>query len=127
LNPNAFAAPRGLTFGDAGRNYLNNPSRINFNMSMFKHFKPMHERLDVEFRAEAFNIFNHTQFRITDPANPGNTGNNVINCYGTESQLYAAGAPQTSTSASCLAGNSFLHPVDAHDPRIFQFGLKGNF
>jgi hypothetical protein len=121
LNPGAFAAPRGLTFGDSGRNFLNNPSRINFNMSMYKHFKPFKERLDIEFRAEAFNVFNHTQFRITDPANPGNTGNNVINCYGTQTELYSAGG------SGCLAGNSFLHPVDAHDPRILQFGLKGNF
>ncbi|MGA3129904.1 MAG: carboxypeptidase regulatory-like domain-containing protein [Terracidiphilus sp.] len=121
LNPGAFAAPRGLTFGDSGRNYLRNPSHINFNMSMFKHFKPFQEHLDIEARAEAFNIFNHTQFRITDPANPGNTGNNVINCYGSQTELYSAGA------SSCLQGNSFLHPVDAHDPRIFQFALKGSF
>jgi hypothetical protein len=121
LNPGAFAAPRGLTFGDAGRNYLNNPSRINFNISLFKHFKPMHERLDLEFRAEAFNVFNHTQFRITDPSHPGNTGNNIINCYGNQATLYSAG------SSGCLTGNSFLHPVDAHDPRILQFALKGNF
>ena len=120
LNPGAFAAPRGLTFGNSGRNYLTNPSRINFNLSLFKHFKPL-EELDIEFRAEAYNIFNHTQFRITDPANPGNTGNNVINCYGSQTDLYSAGA------SSCLAGNSFLHPVDAHDPRILQFGLKGSF
>src|SRR6201992_329908 len=118
LNPGAYAAPRGLTFGNSGRNYLNNPSRLNFNMSLLKHFKPMHERLDIEFRAEAFNVFNHTQFRITDPSHPGNTGNNIINCYGTPTQLYAAGA------ANCLAGSSFLHPVDAHDPRILQFALK---
>jgi len=125
LNPGAFAAPRGLTFGNSGRNSLNNPSRINFNMSLFKHFKPyfmpFKEKLDIEFRAEAYNVFNHTQFRITDPTHPGNTGNNVINCYGSQSELYSAGA------SSCLAGNSFLHPVDAHDPRILQFGLKGSF
>jgi hypothetical protein len=121
LNPGAFAAPRGLTFGNSGRNYLNNPSRINFNMSLFKHFKPLSERLDFEFRLEAFNVFNHTQFRITDPSNPGNTGNNVINCYGSQTDLYSAGA------SGCLQGNSFLHPVDAHDPRILQFGLKGSF
>jgi hypothetical protein len=121
LNPGAFAAPRGLTFGNSGRNFLRNPSRINFNMSLFKHFKPFAELLDIEFRAEAFNIFNHTQFRITDPANPGNTGNNVINCYGNQIELYSAGA------SGCLQGNSFLHPVDAHDPRILQFALKGSF
>jgi Carboxypeptidase regulatory-like domain len=121
LNPGAFAAPRGLTFGDSGRNYLNNPSRINFNASLFKHFNPFGERYGIEFRAEAYNVFNHTQFRIYDPANPGNTGNNVVNCYGTQTELYSAGA------SSCLAGNSFLHPVDAHDPRILQFGLKMAF
>ena len=120
LNPGAFGAPRGLTFGNAGRNYLNNPSRVNFNASLFKHFKPM-DRLDIEFRAEAFNLFNHTQFRITDASHPGNTGNNVINCYGSQTELYSAGA------SGCLAGNSFLHPVDAHDPRILQFALKGTF
>lgn len=121
LNPRAFSAPRGLTFGNSGRNYLSNPSRLNFNMSLFKHFKPFQERLDIEFRAEAFNVFNHTQFRITDPSHPGNTGNNIINCYGSQTDLYSAGA------SGCLAGNSFLHPVDAHDPRILQFGLKGSF
>jgi Carboxypeptidase regulatory-like domain/TonB-dependent Receptor Plug Domain len=121
LNPNAFAAPRGLTFGNTGRNFLNNPARTNFNMSLLKHFKPFSERLDIEFRAEAYNVFNHTQFRIYDPSHPGNTGNNVANCYGDISTGYSAGA------SGCLVGNSFLHPVDAHDPRILQFGLKGSF
>jgi hypothetical protein len=120
-NPSAFAAPRGLTFGNSGRNSLNNPTRTNFNVSLFKHFKPVHERLDIEFRAEAFNVFNHTQFRIYDPSHPGNTGNNIANCYGDISTFYSAGA------SGCLVGNSFLHPVDAHDPRIMQFGLKGTF
>ncbi len=103
LNPGAYAAPRGLTFGNSGRNSLSNPSRINFNMSLLKHFKTFQDRLDIEFRAEAYNVFNHTQFRITDPSHPGNTGNNVINCYGSQTDLYSAGA------SGCLAGNSFLH------------------
>jgi hypothetical protein len=117
LNPDAFAAPRGLTFGDAGRNAVNNPSRTNFNMSLLKKFSAWNDQ-DAEFRAEFFNIFNHTQFRIYDPTNPGNTGNNVVNCYGDITTGYSAGAP------ACLTGNSFLHPVNAHDPRIMQFGLK---
>ena len=78
LNPKAFSAPKGLSFGNSGRNYLNNPARTNFNVSLLKHFKPFKERMDVEFRAVAFNVFNHTQFRITDPSHPGNTGNNVM-------------------------------------------------
>jgi len=121
LNPGAFTAPQGLTFGNSGRNFLRNPSRTNFNMTLLKHFKPFGEKTDIEFRAEGFNIFNHTQFRIYDPAHPGNSGNNVINCYGDITTQYSAGA------SGCLNGNSFLHPVDAHDPRILQFALKLGF
>jgi hypothetical protein len=117
LNPGAFAAPRGLTFGNSGRNSVNNPARTNFNMSLSKHFSVRSED-NLEFRAEGFNVFNHTQFRIYDPSHPGNTGNNIVNCYGNITTGYSAGA------SSCVAGNSFLHPVDAHDPRIVQFGLK---
>jgi hypothetical protein len=121
LDPSAYVAPRGLTFGDSGRNSVNNPPRVNFNVSLLKNFKLLHERLNMEFHAESFNVFNHTQFRIFDPAHPGNSGNNVVNCYGDISTNYSAGAQ------SCLAGNSFLHPVDAHDPRILQFALKAAF
>jgi hypothetical protein len=122
-NPAAFVAPRGLTFGDCGRNSLHNPRRTNFNISLLKHFKVSSER-ELEFRAEAFNIFNHTQFRIYDLAHPGNSGNNVIACYGGASANYSAAG---GGGQNCLTGSSFLHPVDAHDPRIFQFGLKFSF
>jgi len=127
LNPGAFTAPQGLTFGNSGRNFLRNPSRTNFNMALLKHFKPFGEGRDIEFRAEAFNIFNHTQFRIYDPAHPGNTGNNVINCYGPIDTQYSAAFSGDQNDQSCLNGNSFLHPVDAHDPRILQFALKLGF
>jgi Carboxypeptidase regulatory-like domain len=123
INPGAFAAPRGLTFGDCGRNPVHNPRRANFNMSLLKHFKVFGER-DIEFRAEAFNIFNHPQFRIYDLAHPGSSGNNVIGCYGGAAVNYSAAG---GGGVNCLTGSSFLHPVDAHDPRIIQFGLKFAF
>jgi hypothetical protein len=122
-NPSAYVAPRGLTFGNCGRNSLNNPARTNFNISLLKHFKVFGER-DLEFRTEAFNVFNHTQFRIYDLSHPGNTGNNIIGCYGPTSANYSAAG---GGGVDCLTGNSFLHPVDAHDPRILQFGLKLSF
>jgi hypothetical protein len=122
-NPSAYVAPRGLTFGNCGRNSLNNPARTNFNISLLKHFKIFGER-DIEFRTEAFNLFNHTQFRIYDLSHPGNTGNNIIGCYGAASVNYSAAG---GGGVDCLTGNSFLHPVDAHDPRILQFGLKLSF
>jgi hypothetical protein len=107
-NPGAFAAPTGLTFGNAGRNILYRQQRWNFDMGLFKRFF-VTERANFEFRAEAFNVFNHTQF------NNMNTG---ISCYGGSN--YSAGDP------SCL-DQSFLHPNSAFNPRILQLGLKFAF
>ncbi len=117
-NPAAFVAPTGLTFGDAGRNALNNPSRLNFDMALLKHVKTS-ESTTVELRAEAFNIFNHPQFRIFNP-DIGNTANNTVSCYGgpNNSAGFIGGG------VNCLLGNSFLHPVDAHRPRTIQLGAK---
>jgi Carboxypeptidase regulatory-like domain len=116
-NPAAFVAPQGLTFGNAGRNFMNNPSRLNFDVAALKHFK-ISEGSELELRAEVFNFLNHTQFRIYDP-DLGNTGSNTVSCYG--------GANSSAGDASCLAGNSFLHPVDAHRSRTMQFGVKYSF
>jgi hypothetical protein len=121
-NPSQFVAPRGLTFGDAGRNFLNNPHRLNFDLALLKHFK-IRESGQLEFRAEAFNIFNHTQFRIYDVDNPGSTGNNVVSCYA--GPLYSAGFK--GSGADCVTGASFLHPLDAHRPRTMQLVLKLGF
>lgn len=121
-NPSQFVAPRGLTFGNAGRNFLNNPRQINFDMALAKHFR-ISEDSQLEFRAEAFNIFNHTEFRIYDPDNPGSTGNNIISCYA--GPAYSAG--YKGSGADCVTGASFLHPVDAHRPRTMQLALKLSF
>lgn len=127
-NPNLFVAPRGLTFGTAGRNVLNNPRRTNFDMSLLKHFK-VKESGQLEFRLEAFNVFNHTQFRIYNP-DLQNTGSNTISCYGGPS--YSAGyqGPQINgviSGTDCVTGSSFLHPVDAHRPRTLQVAAKYTF
>jgi hypothetical protein len=66
-NPNAFVAPTGLTFGNVGRNSLRNPNRTNFDMGLFKHFA-LKENMAFEFRAEAFNLFNHTEWGGPDGA-----------------------------------------------------------
>ena len=114
-DPGLFLAPQGLTYGNAGRNFLNNPSRLNFDISLQKVVKLREER-QLQFRLETFNTFNHTQFRIYDPSNPGSTGNNIITCYGNQEANYSA--------ASCAANSSFLHPVDAHRSRTIQLGVK---
>jgi hypothetical protein len=107
FNPGAFAEPTGLTFGNSGRNILNNPSRTNFDMGLFKRFPIKSEARAFEFRAEAFNVFNHTQW------NGVNAG---ASCYG--------GANNSAGDLSCITTQTFLHPSGAHNPRIMQLSLK---
>ncbi|HEX3819611.1 MAG TPA: hypothetical protein VHW45_04730 [Candidatus Sulfotelmatobacter sp.] len=66
FNCAAYTQTQGLTFGNSGRNSLNNPGRTNIDMSVYKVFKPT-EKVDVQFRAEAFNVFNHTQWNGVNP------------------------------------------------------------
>ncbi len=42
---------------------LRNPRRTTFDMALFKHFA-IHENVAFEFRAEAFNVFNHVIFSV---------------------------------------------------------------
>ena len=98
-NSDAFGPPQGLTYGTAGRNILNLPSRTNFDMGLFKSFA-VHEDMHFEFRAEAFNVFNHTQW----------SGINQNSCY--------------SSQQDCSA-SPFLTATSAHNARILQ--LAGKF
>jgi hypothetical protein len=117
-----FVAPRGLTQGDAGRNSMYNPGRLNFDWALLRDFKVLGER-SLQFRAEAFNLFNTTQFRIFDPAK-GNTGSNTIDCYGPWDSLYNVGVSFSAGAPNCATGNAFLRPVDAHRARTLEFALK---
>ncbi len=109
-NPNAFAPPRGLTFGDSGRNSLNNTHWTNFDMALFKHFK-ITDTMGFEFRAEAFNIFNHTQWRPI----AGDSGSAASNL------------GESNNTFSLNPADGFLQVTDAHNPRILQLGAKFMF
>jgi hypothetical protein len=67
FNTSAFAAPAAGYFGNATEGSILGPATINFDMAMYKTFR-IKERHGVEFRAELFNAFNHTNF-----ANVGTT------------------------------------------------------
>ena len=120
-NPDVFVLPTGLTFGDAGRNILRNPWRTNFDMALIKHF-PVTEGTYFEFRAEAFNVFNHVEYTwlggdagsAADNSGRG-TNSNEIACYG--------GADNSAGDSSC-AGSSYLRSAGTHLPRIMQLALK---
>jgi hypothetical protein len=61
FNVAAFARPTEIRFGNLGRNTMSGPGRVNFDASLFKNF-PFLETRRVQFRAEAFNVFNTPQF-----------------------------------------------------------------
>jgi Carboxypeptidase regulatory-like domain/TonB dependent receptor-like, beta-barrel len=65
LNTAAFALPPRGSFGDAGRNILDGPGFQNFNASLVKNTR-LTESVDLQFRAEAFNLFNHPNFDLPD-------------------------------------------------------------
>jgi len=128
VNPTAFAAPQGLTFGTTPRNDARNPHQINFDMALYKHFA-INERASFEFRTEAFNVFNHTEWGYigggagSAAGNGSFTGGNPsAGCYGPDGNAGYAGTSLTDPN-SCVAGN-FLRPGAAHNARILQLALK---
>ena len=65
FNPAAFSPPPEYTFGNEGRNILRSDWTRNLDMSLFREF-PFTESKRLEFRVEAFNLFNTPQFGIPD-------------------------------------------------------------
>lgn len=70
----SFAAPLNGFFGNSGVGILQGPSEKSFNIALFKNF-PVKERAHFEFRAEAFNIANHTNFNSTGISTTIGSGN----------------------------------------------------
>lgn len=93
LNRAAFTDNAPGTFGNSGRNSFRSPSNVDFDFGMMKMF-PVRERLNLNFRAEAFNILNHPN--LAPPLSDYND------------------------STAATFGISTL----ARDPRILQFSLK---
>ena len=61
FNTAAFAAPAAGYFGNAGTGIIHGPGLVNFDTAFYKDFK-IKERHTIQFRAELFNTFNHTNF-----------------------------------------------------------------
>ena len=63
----AFVAPAAYTYGNAGRNILRGPNTVNTDVGLLRSatFK---ERYNLQFSAQAFNVFNTPQFGL-----PNNT------------------------------------------------------
>jgi hypothetical protein len=64
---NDFVAPPANTYGDSGRGVLYGPGIKTFDMSLSRRF-PVRGRATVQFRADAFNLFNTPQFGFPNAA-----------------------------------------------------------
>jgi hypothetical protein len=50
-------------FGNSGRNILNGPGAAAIDAALMKNFR-LHERYQLQFRAEAINVMNHADFGL---------------------------------------------------------------
>ena len=66
FDPNAFVQPLPGTYGNAGRNTLPGPRLYETDLSLAKRFA-FGERLNLDFRAEFFNLFNHVNLNTPNP------------------------------------------------------------
>ncbi len=74
FDTSAFQTPAAFTIGNSGRNILRGPGIANWDLSLFKN-TIIRERYRLQFRFEAFNAFNKSQFlnpnNNTDVGGPG--------------------------------------------------------
>jgi len=103
-NGGIFSAEPLGQIGNTRRRFFHGPGLNNFDMALLKTTK-LTETKSLEFRFEAFNVFNHTQFK-----NPnGNFDSLVLD----------------PTQTTPIAGFGFV--TAANDPRIMQAALRFTF
>jgi hypothetical protein len=74
FNPAAFSAAAAGSYGNVGRNFLVGPGYVNSDLSFFRLF-PIYREHQLQFRAELFNAFNHTNLQNPDAGlRDGNVG-----------------------------------------------------
>jgi hypothetical protein len=109
FNPAAFLAPAAGAVGNLRRDTLTGPGFTDLDLSLAKS-TTIHEHLHAQFRAEFFNVLNHTNLMTPNPV------------------VFSSG-PQQSTSTATLTQAAALSPTAgvvtaAATSRQLQFGLK---
>lgn len=99
FNTSVFTLPALGTQGDEAKTEFRGPGTNNFNMSLLKQVV-LRERFRFEFRAEAYNVFNHTQYTTVNTS--------------------AIFNPATGAQTNALFGQI----TAAASPRIMQFALR---
>ena len=73
------AHPSVLCWGNAPKDVFRGPGINNWDASLFKNFVIYRERLRGQLRVEAYNVFNHTNFRAVDTTARFNAAGQQIN------------------------------------------------
>jgi hypothetical protein len=108
FNPAAFSAPAAGYVGNAGRDSLVGPGFADWDFSLLKS-TALSERTRLQFRAEFFNIINHTNLQLP---------NEVV---------YSAGPTQGTTASQntvAALGSPGVISATANTSRQIQLGLK---
>ncbi len=106
FNPAAFLTPAAGAIGNLGRDTLTGPNLINLDASLIKSTQ-ITERVRAQFRAEFFNVLNHTNFTTPNPV------------------IYSSGpTPTTLTAAPTLSPTAGVITATSNTSRQIQFGLK---
>jgi hypothetical protein len=109
FDPLAFAPVTAVRFGTAGYETVRGPNTTNLDLSVFRTFR-FREKIDLQFRAEAYNLTNTPHF-----SNPGaNTTNLLLNPDGTVKSL------GTYTVISSTSGIG----REGVDQRVLRLGLR---
>jgi hypothetical protein len=124
INPNAFKLPSDCTNlftcstatpGNAPRNFVRGFGAWQMDFAVRREF-PIHEQLKLQFRAEAFNVFNHPNFGMVNP--------NYCSLDPT-SPAYSAGCMFGQTQATLNQSLGILSSLyQMGGPRSMQFALK---
>jgi hypothetical protein len=122
INPLAFSQPDDSSpnpFGDLGRDAVYGPGFWNIDFSLTKNTK-LTERLNLQLRAEFFNIFNHPQFAL-----PGGV---IIPAAGSGLTLQEALAQCSGCSSSATPDVAQGNPgLGGGGPRVIQFAARLQF
>jgi TonB dependent receptor len=120
LNPAAFTSPPAGQMGDFPRNGLRSPYSIDqTDLAVRRRFN-LTDRLNLNVRAEYFNVFNHPMFGAPGSSEPGNILDPVFGKVGPGSttNLELGGG-------AALGGQSALYALGG--PRSAQFTVKLQF
>jgi hypothetical protein len=98
FSPLAFIQPLAGTYGNVGRNALEGPSLKQSDLVLAKRWS-LSERVNLQFRSDFFNLFNHTNLNTPNPV------------------VYAAATGEPSPTAGVITST-------ATTSRQVQLGLK---